>query len=155
MKREESMALLDARWPEIERIVKDYGGDPATDLQGDGLVVHVRIWSRLRPVTGADPTRDLYLFQLDFVDYDDHAPRVCLCDPTDPSKVGSGKQFYPLIEGNGVFTSDTFLCMPGDRRCYEQGNHAEWIQRCHFHPEIVIQTLFELLRLPGYKGRMT
>jgi hypothetical protein len=150
---QESLELLLERWTAVESVVREYGGDPHTDLSRDGLVVRLRILSAERPEAGSR-VRDLYLFKLDFADYDDHAPRLALCDPRDPAVVGVGKQFYPKIDGNNVFVHDTFFCMPGDRRCYEQSNHSEWRKKEHYHPEIVIGYLFELLRSPTYRGRL-
>jgi hypothetical protein len=90
---------------------------------------------------------------LTFADYDEHAARIVLCDPNDRKIIGVAKQFYPSIEGNGVFNHDTFLCMSGERRCYEQGNHPEWRHQQHYHPDVVIGSLLELVRAPGYRGR--
>ena len=154
MTAEESLELLQARWRAIEEVVKSYGGEPATDLTRDGLTVHVRVFSRERPTASGALERDLYVFRLWFQDYDDHAPRVWLCDPAEPTKLGIGRQFYPKIQDNNVFGHETFFCMPGDRRCYEQGNHPEWKRRDHYHPEVVIGSLFELLHAPGYQGRV-
>jgi hypothetical protein len=154
MTREESLELLLTRWPAVEDVVRQYGGDPSADLPRDGLVVHARIFSLERPTVEGGWVRDPYMFKLDFADYDDHAARIWLCDPSDQTKVGVGRQFYPRIEGNGVFNHDTFFCMQGDRRCYEQGNHLEWKLKEHYHPEIVVGYLFELLRSPGYQGRL-
>jgi hypothetical protein len=78
--------------------------------------------------------------------------RAAAAPLNDPTKVGVGRQYYPRIDGNGVFSHDTFFCMPGDRRCYELGNHLGWKRKEHYHPEIVIGSLFELLRSPAYKG---
>ena len=152
MTREESLALLLERWAAVETVVRQYGGDPVVVLSRDGLVVHVKAESGERPTSEGVKVRDPYVFKLDFTDYDDHAPRIWLCDPADPTRVGVGKQFYPRIEGNSVFNHDAFLCMPGDRRCYEQGNHQEWKRKEHYHPEIVIGSLLELLEPPNYKG---
>lgn len=154
MTKEESVALLLERWAAVEDLVRHYGGNPTADLSRDGVVVHVRILSRERPTPEGGRMRDAYIFKLDFADYDDHAPRIWLCDPEDKTKVGVGKQFYPKIDGNGVFNHDTFFCMPGDRRCYEQGHHSDWKLKQHFHPDVVIGYLFELLRSPSYAGRL-
>jgi hypothetical protein len=151
--REESLALLLQRWGAVENVVRQYGGDPTTDLSRDGIVVQVTIRSAERSTTDGGRTRDPYVIKLDFVDYDDHSARIYLCDPSDSTKVGVGKQFYPSIEGNSVFNHEGFLCMPGDRRCYESGNHQEWKKKEHYHPEIVIGSLFELLQSSSYKGR--
>ena len=153
MTREESLELLLERWPAVENVVRQYGGDPAVDLSRDVLVVHVKILSAERPDPESGRVRDPYVFKLDFADYDDHASRIWLCDPDDRTKLGVGRQFYPQIDGNNVFNSEAFFCMPGDRRCYEQNNHAEWKRKEHYHPDIVIGSLFELLRSPSYKGR--
>lgn len=149
---EESEALLAARWSAVEEVVRQYGGDPASDLTRDGVQVRVKMLSAKR-VTPAGSLRDPYIFQLSFNDYDDHAPRIRLCDPADPTKVGVGRQFYPTIEGNNVFGHETFLCMPGDRTCYETSGHLEWRLKQHFHPEVVVGYLFELVQSPTYKGR--
>lgn len=153
MTPEETLSLLLERWPAVELVVSQYGGNPETDLSRDGLVMLVRILAQERVDAEGRAVRDHYVFKLDFADYDDHAPRVWACNPADPKAVGQGRQFYPKIAGNNVFSHETFLCMPGDRRCYEQGHHPEWKKREHFHPEIVIGSLFELLRSPGYEGR--
>lgn len=153
MTREESIALLLDRWPAVEAAVAEYGGDPSTDLSRSDLVVWIRILSRERIGPNGDRVRDPYVFKLDFADYDDHAPRIWLCDPARIERVGVGREFYPLIEGNGVFNHDTFFCMPGDRRCYEQGNHPEWKQKRNYHPDSVIISLFALVQSPQYRGR--
>lgn len=153
MSREESLLLLDARWPELENAVRRYGGDPAIDLVRDELVVHLRILARARTADGGRSVRDVYWFRLDFADYDEHAPRIYVCDPQDRSRMGTGRQFYPLMTGNGTFGHDGFLCMPGDRRCYDSGNHPEWKVRGHYHPDVVAEYLFELLTSHQYQGR--
>jgi len=152
--KEESLELLLERWPAVELVVRQYGGDPATDLSRDELLVHLRVLSAERSTPQGERVRDPYLFRLDASDYDEHAPRIQLCEPSDRTKVGVGKQFYPSIEGNGVFSHDTFFCMQGDRRCYEQGHHPEWKLKEHYHPDVVIEYLFELLRSPKYRGRL-
>lgn len=153
MTKEESLELLQLRWPAVVGIVTRYDRDASAEVDRDGLIVHLSALSAERPGADGQRQRDRYIFRLTFVDYDEHAARIVLCDPEDRSIVGSGKQFYPSIEGNSVFSHETFLCMPGDRRCYEQGNHAEWKDRRHYHPEIVIGSLLELIRAPGYRGR--
>jgi hypothetical protein len=151
---DESFELLLARWPAVEDVVRQYGGDPTADLSRDGLVVYLRVMSAERVDEETRRVRDPYLFKLDFTDYDEHAARIWLCAPTDRTKVGIGKEFYPKIAGNGVFGHDSFFCMQGDRRCYEQGHHAEWRLKEHYHPDVVIEYLFELLRSPNYQGRL-
>lgn len=152
MTPEESLALLAARWSRVEALVEGYGEDPSACLTRDCLVIRARIESREREVPGAPSTRDLYVFRLDFADYDEHAPRIFLCDPTDPTKIGTGRQFYPRIGNNNVFNHDGFLCMQGDRRCYESGHHPEWRQQQYYHPEVVLEFLFQLLRSEHYQG---
>jgi hypothetical protein len=151
--KEESVALLIDRWSALEGVVRHYGGDPATDLARDDLAVYLKIVSAKRSTQDGLHVRDPYWFRLEFDDYDDHGARIYVCNPDDRSKVGIGKQFYPVIDGNGVFNHEAFLCMPGERRCYE-GHHAEWKHKEHFHPEVVAGYLFELLRSPSYKGRL-
>lgn len=161
MTGDESEVLLLQRWQALEEVVRSYEGDPATDVirdldaaaARDRLIVHVRIRSTAWTTPDGVEERDSYWFKLDFIDYDEHAPRIWVCDPEDHRKVGSGKQFYPGIPGNGVFNHDTFLCMPGDRRCYETGHHPEWRRKEHYHPDIVIGSLFELIRSPTYQRR--
>ena len=146
MTAEESERLLMERWPALEAVVREYGGDPALDLVRDTdaasplgrLVVHVRIRSAGWIAPEGVQESDTYWFKLDFSDYDEHAPRIWVCDPRDHRNIGTGRQFYPAIPGNNVFGHDTFLCMPGDRRCYESGNHSEWRRREHYHPDVVI-----------------
>lgn len=151
MRAEESEDLLVERWPAVERVVREHGGDPATDLSRDKLVVMLRATSRIRPgATGGD----LYVNRLVFEDYDDHAPRVWFCNPEDPTQLGQGQQYYPQLEGSGVFSHAGFLCMPGDRRCYDVGHHAEWRKKEYFHPETVIGYLLTLVKSPSYRGRM-
>jgi hypothetical protein len=152
--REESLELLQLRWPAVEQVVAHYNRDASAAVQRDGLVVHLTALSAERPSPEGEMQRDRYVFRLTFADYDDHAARIVLCNPDDPSVIGTGKQFYPRIEGNNVFVHDTFFCMPGERRCYEQGNHPEWKDRQHYHPDIVIGCLLELIRSPGYRGRL-
>jgi len=152
--QEESVELLLERWAAVENLVRQYGGNPTTDLSRDGLVVYVTILSAERNTPECQRVRDPYLFKLEFADYDEHAPRIRLCDPDDRTKTGVGTQFYPRIESNGVFGHESFFCMQGDRRCYEQGNHGEWKSKEHFHPEVVLGYLFELLRSPNYRGRL-
>jgi hypothetical protein len=136
--------------------MRQYGGDPAIDLRREDLIVHVRISSAERAADSGTRVRDPYVFRLDFVDYDDHAARIVLCDPCDAkARTGAGREFYPNIEGNQVFSHDSFLCMPGDRRCYEQNNHPEWKLKQHYHPDIVIGSLFALLQSPNYRGRLS
>jgi hypothetical protein len=150
---DESLELLQARWPAVVDTVAAFGGVPE-DLSRDGLMVLIRMRSRTRCGPDGKDVHDEYVFRLNFTDYDEHAPRIVLCNPADPAQQGNGKQFYPRIEGNNVFNHDTFFCMPGDRRCYEQGNHMEWKQKHHFHPDVVINSLYALIQSPHYKGRM-
>jgi hypothetical protein len=153
MSPEESLQLLLRRWDSTVDVVRSYGGTPG-DIWRAGLILGVRIYAERRDAAG-NPVRDPYVFRLDFADYDDHAARVQLCDPSDPTRVGEGKEFYPLIDGNSVFSHEAFFCMPGDRRCYEHGTgqHKEWMEKHHYHPDIVIGSLFEILRSPGYRER--
>jgi hypothetical protein len=150
---EESEELLLARWPEVERVVQSFGGDPSTDVSRDKLVVTVRATSCRSP--GAQQG-DPYVMRLVFEDYDDHAPRIWFCNPNEPSQLGQGQQYYPKLAGNGsgVFSHAGFLCMPGDRRCYDAGHHAEWRKKEYFHPDVVIGHLLALVKSPNYQGRM-
>jgi hypothetical protein len=151
--REESLELLALRWPSVEELVARYNQAAPAEVDRDGLVVHLSALSGERAAADGQLLRDRYIFRLAFADYDEQAATIVLCNPEDRSTIGTAKQFYPSIEGNGVFSHDTFFCMPGDRRCYEQGNHPEWKDRRHYHPEIVIGSLLELVRAPGYRGR--
>jgi hypothetical protein len=153
MKAEESEELLVARWPEVERVVREHGGDPATDVLLDKLVVMLRATSS---VPSGATKGDLYVNRLIFEDYDDHAPRIWFCNPGDPTQLGQGQQYYPRLEGSGsgVFSHAGFLCMPGDRRCYDLGHHPEWRKKEYFHPEAVVGSLLALVKSPNYRGRM-
>lgn len=153
MTNDESLELLERRWPAVEEVVAHYNQAAPAAVDRDGLVVHLSALSGERVAADGLRGRDRYIFRLTFADYDEHAARIVLCDPEDRRTVGNGKQFYPRIEGNGVFSHDTFFCMPGERRCYEQGNHFEWKDRRHYHPEVVIGSLLELIRAPSYRGR--
>lgn len=162
MTGEESEALLLQRWAALEEVVRHYGGDPAQDLvravdatkARERLIVYVRIRSAEWTEPDGRRGHDTYWFKLDFVDYDDHAPRISVCNPNDYRSGANGKAFYPKIANNGVFSHDNFLCMPGDRRCYDDaGNHPEWRRKEHYHPDIVVLSLFELIRAPGYERR--
>lgn len=149
-----SEALLRERWQAVEDVVREHGGDPSTDLKRDGLTVFIRIRSRPVAHDGEQGVRaDDYLVRLVYADYNEHAPRPSFCDPANPERVGQGMEFYPLIESNGVFGNPTFWCMPGDRRCYDAGNHPDWRREEHYHPEVVVSYIYGLLRSPKYKGR--
>lgn len=152
MTNEESLELLLLRWSAVEEVVARYRREAAVEVLRENLVVFLSCLSAERTTVGAMPRRDPYLFRLDFADYDDHAARIFLCDPANRATIGSGKQFYPSIADNSVFSHETFLCMPGERRCYEQGNHPEWRGKQHYHPEVVIGSLLELIRSPTYRG---
>jgi hypothetical protein len=148
-------ALLLQRWPHIEAVVRDHGGDPATDLSRDGLIIHVQAWSKPVPLP-ENPSalqRDLYRFRLDYHGYDEMAPIVQLCDPKPPHRIGGPFEFYPVIEGNGVFGHGTFFCMPGDRRCTDSGNHQDWKRVEYYHPEFVVGEVLGLIQSPKYRGR--
>jgi hypothetical protein len=151
--REESLELLERRWPAVEELVARYSEAASAEVDREGLVVHLSALSGERAAPDGQRLRDRYIFRLAFADYDEHAATIVLCNPEDRETVGSGRQFYPSIDGNSVFSHDTFFCMPGERRCYEQGNHHEWRDRQHYHPETVIGSLLELIRAPGYRGR--
>jgi hypothetical protein len=153
VRADESEELLLERWPAVEQVVSALGGEPATDLARAKLVVVVRAISR--PAFGTKGG-DLYVMRLVFDDYDEHAPRIWFCNPADPTQLGHGQQFYPKLEGNGsgVFAHAGFLCMPGDRRCYEAGHHAEWRRKEYFHPDVVIGHLLALVKSPNYRGRL-
>lgn len=154
MREEESVDLLVDRWPLVERVITDLGGNPATDVSRDKLVVMVRAISRPAPDA---TTGDRYVMRLVFEDYDEHAPKIWFCNPDDPTELGQGQQFYPKLEGSGggVFSHSGFLCMPGDRRCYDAGNHRdEWMKKEYFHPDAVIGALLSLVKSPNYRGRL-
>jgi len=153
VKAEESEGLLLDRWSRVEEVIRDHGRDPITDVVRDKLVVTLRAHAALRPDA---TTPDLYIFRLDFMDYDSHAPSIWLCNPEDPTQTGQGQQYYPKLNGagSGVFAHPNFLCMPGDRRCYDAGHHAEWKKLEYYHPEFVVESLLLLLRSTDYQGRM-
>ncbi len=154
MSPDESLLLLEKRWEAVRRAVRECGGDPDANLTRDGLLIQIRILSRAR--TGADgaSVRDAYVFRLHYADYDEHGPRLALCNPDDPKQVGTGQRFYPKLEGNATFNHSGFFCMPGDRRCYESGNHQEWKKKEYFHPDVIIESLYSLLQSPQYRGRI-
>jgi hypothetical protein len=150
-------ALLAERWPAVAEFLTKKGQDATRDFWRDERVAYVRLLARARVWKAPDGTetelRDPYVFRLDFADYDEHAPRIDVCDPTNPVNGAKGRKFYPRIDGNGVFGNGDFLCMPGDRNCYEKSGHAEWRKAEHYHPEVVIESLHNILNLPGYAGR--
>jgi hypothetical protein len=153
MKEAESEDLLVERWSAVELVVREHGGDPATDLLRDKLRVTLRAFSH---AASSAQQGDLYVIRLVFEDYDDHAPCIWFCNPEDVTQLGQGQQYYPKLEGSGsgVFSHAGFLCMPGDRRCYDAGHHAEWRKKEYFHPEAVIGLLLALVKSPTYRGRM-
>lgn len=154
MRAEESEDLLVERWPLVERVITDLGGEPTTDLSRAKLVVMVRAISQPCPGAAAG---DCYVMRLVFEDYDEHAPKIWFCNPADPTQLGQGQQFYPRLEGSGsgVFGHSGFLCMPGDRRCYDAGHHRdEWMKKEYFHPDAVIGSLLSLVKSPNYRGRL-
>jgi len=151
-----SNLLLDRRWPKVEQVVREQGGDPATDVWRKDLVVHARILARPRveeTPEGPKEARDAYVFRMEFNDYDEHGPRTYICNPEPPHETSTNMKWYPDFTSGHPFTRADFLCMPGDRRCQDAGNHPEWAKKPHYHPDAIIASLSDTLNWPTYKGR--
>lgn len=150
-------ALLDERWSRVLQVVLEKGGNVERDVWRDGVNVHARVHAHPRKEPAIDGTtqsvRDPYVFRLDYTDYDDHGPRTRICDPEPPHEIAQGLNHHPDFANGHPFGRADFFCMPGDRRCQDSSNHPEWAKKEHYHPEVIIASLWDTFNRTDYKGR--